>query len=441
MRKAPYIAVIVICLIIGGIFAYRALELSKLNTTYAQYIDYSGKRAFTEFMESINSIDTALKKIKYADTGSSFATLSAEIWRQSEGAKTALSSLPVDHTQLEKYEKFISQVGDFSFSLLKDNANGIELTPERRAELSSLSNAAAQLSVNLSTLKEQIDAGVAHIGGLSLSDEVSPYVIDDSLKEAEVTFPEYSSLIYDGPFSDHISAQTPKITEGLEDITQGQGLEKAAEIAGVAKDELEYAFHAEGKIPYYSYKKGDDITIAITKTGGVWLSGYNNRAIGTVKLSPEEAVEKSEAFLQSHGFEHLKVSYYNKYENIVTVNFANTIGETIIYPDLIKVGVALDNGEIVRFDATGYIMNYHERTLEEPEITQEDAQAKVPSDLTINETNMAIVPTHGKNEVLCYEFVCKDEKDNNVIVYVNTKTGQQENIFLLIENENGVLAI
>jgi len=37
--------------------------------------------------------------------------------------------------------------------------------------------------------------------------------------------------------------------------------------------------------------------------------------------------------------------------------------------------------------------------------------------------------------------VCKDENGANVIVYINAATGQEENMYILLEDENGMLVV
>ena len=54
---------------------------------------------------------------------------------------------------------------------------------------------------------------------------------------------------------------------------------------------------------------------------------------------------------------------------------------------------------------------------------------------------MALVPSDGKYERLCYEFKCQDENERHCIIYVNAETGEQEKILILIEDETGALTI
>ncbi len=45
------------------------------------------------------------------------------------------------------------------------------------------------------------------------------------------------------------------------------------------------------------------------------------------------------------------------------IPFALVQNGVIIYPDLVKVTVALDNGDIVGYEAMGYLMSHHDRDI------------------------------------------------------------------------------
>ena len=48
-----------------------------------------------------------------------------------------------------------------------------------------------------------------------------------------------------------------------------------------------------------------------------------------------------------------------------------------------------------------------------------------------------MIPTDGGNEVFCYEFLLEGE--NDALVYIYAKTGREENILILLQDENGTL--
>ena len=136
----------------------------------------------------------------------------------------------------------------------------------------------------------------------------------------------------------------------------------------------------------------------------------------------------------------MKSSYYEKGNNIATINFAYVQNETVCYSDLVKVRVALDNGSIVGFESNGYLMNHTERELKEPALSVEEAKSKIAPNLNVTSTGLALIPKDSLEEVLCYEFK-GTFKDKNFIIYINADNGREENILLLIESEDGILTI
>ena len=69
--------------------------------------------------------------------------------------------------------------------------------------------------------------------------------------------------------------------------------------------------------------------------------------------------------------------------NVATINFAYHQGDVTIYPDLIKVQVAMDTGEIVGFEAQGYHFSHTTREIPTPKISQEQAKSSLNPNLNI----------------------------------------------------------
>ena len=45
------------------------------------------------------------------------------------------------------------------------------------------------------------------------------------------------------------------------------------------------------------------------------------------------------------------------------------------YPDMVKLAIAMDTGEMLRFDAEAYLTSHAARELPEPAVSEEDARA------------------------------------------------------------------
>ena len=431
-----------IAAIIWGFTASKnvsALEISNEN----QY-----NRAFHELAGYVEEIDTLLSKAQLTKSPAHLAKLSSDIFRQSASAKSCLGQLPTNEVQLDNTSKFLSQVGDYTYVLSQSMINGEEISQEAYDNLASLNEYAAKLSDTLTEMENRIYSGELRISDTgrrskgTVADAAGGGILDD-LENVEKSFEGYPSLIYDGPFSEHIENRKPAMLENASDISSGEALTKAEEFLNM-RDELMLEGMSENTaIPTYTFVKNTDdgeITVSVTKKGGYILSYLNSRMVGEEKLSVEEAIGKASKFLQEKGFYSMQNSYYEKSGSIATINFAYVQDNVTCYSDLVKVRVALDTGDIVGLESKGYIMNHSERELMTPALTMEDAQARVSTGLEVSGTKLALIPKDSMREVLCYEFKGAFS-GKNFLVYVNAETGREEEIFLLLESEEGILTV
>ena len=93
------------------------------------------------------------------------------------------------------------------------------------------------------------------------------------------------------------------------------------------------------------------------------------------------------------------------------------------------------------YEGRGYLVNHRARELAQPAVTRQQAQEKVSSLLTVLSSNLAVIPTRGEYEVLCWEFLCEAEDGSHVISYLNAQTGNEEQLLLLLEDEHGTLTL
>ena len=259
-------------------------------------------------------------------------------------------------------------------------------------------------------------------------------------------FGEYAGLIYDGAFSEHMESAEKKGLTG-EEIDEKRAKQIAKEFIG--EDRIQ-EFNSNGliengNIQVYDFNakindngNNNNLTISIAKKGGHIVNMNYNREVKAEVISQDEANEKGKEFLNSRGISNMKPTYYLKEGGIVTINYAYQQNEVTIYPDLIKVKVALDNGEILGVETSGYLNNHTERSFPKAKISMEQAKSKLNKNLEITSEGLAIIPTEWKTEILGYEFKGKID-DTDFIVYTNVETGREENILVIIDTPNGVL--
>ncbi|QEY34945.1 germination protein YpeB [Caproiciproducens galactitolivorans] len=418
-RTATLVAVIALIATLGATTAAGYASANK----YKMYLDYNYKRALGDLSASVSNMETTLNKSIYANTATQQNGLAAKLMRESSMAKSALSVLPITDHSLDNVSKFVTQVGDFAMTMSTKISAGQKISDSEYKTMQSLGNYAKTLQSGLQNVKTDIE-----------SDKLT-----DEFKKTAQDFTNFPQLIYDGPFSDHISQMKPKMTEGREEIPQGNAQNIAANFLAVTADKLAHTQDTEGNLPTYNFTANNGtIRICITKRGGFVCTFDNMREVNAENIDYKEASKRAESFLSARGITNMKQTYYVMNDGVCTINYAYYKNDIIYYPDLIKVSVALDNGEIVRFNSTGYIMNHHDRTVQ-AKISANQAQGSVSKKLKIESRRLALIPTPGLSEVLCYEFSCTGQNDERVMVYINATTGFEEQILILLQSDDGIL--
>ena len=432
--------------VLGG-FIYRNHLTAE---HYRRQIVNTYRHAFNEVVAEVAVLDSALRKCVYSGTPGMETEAFMAVYGASQSAKLALGELPQNDDGFTKTSRFIATVGDYAFTLAKSTANGDELQDEEHQNLQALSDAASVLAQNFTELLAQVNdgslsleefaqiksraskRGAAAVGG----------TFAEHIKTTEGEFPELPTLIYDGPFSSHIDGMKPQALEGCEDVTQEEAQRIAAEFVGF--DNLTFAGERAGNLPIYVFEvpmHGGMSSIEVSRQGGRIVNVYSSHAADDATITIDEAVAIAKEFLQERGIENLVESYRMSQDNTVTVNFAYEQDGIVCYTDLIKVEVARDLAEVTGFEAQGYVMHHRVRELPEPKISEEEARAKLSKKLRVLSSGLAVIPTNGHNEVFVREFKCEAEDGRHYIAYINAETGREERVIILVENENGTLAM
>lgn len=447
-RKMYSIVVALIAVVsIWGIYQY------KHAANLRQELDNQYNRAFYDMVGYVNNVDTLLAKSMISTTTAKTAVTLEEAWRQANLAQTNLGQLPVSQPVLASTSKFLTQVGDLSFALNNQNVRGKQLSNDQYKTVERLYKYSGQLKKSLSQLQNDLGSGRLKWGelaskGANLFSKVSSNSPMKNLESVSNTFHDYPTLIYDGPFSDHMmSAEAKGLTgntvnseEAKKNVRKFLGDDKVQDIKDVGKTD-------SGPIKTYSYSvtlkgaaKGQSVNISVSQKGGhiVWM--LYNRPVKESKIDMNKAKKIGRDFLASKGYKNMEDTYYITQDNIATINYAYNQKGVTIYPDLIKLKVALDNGEIVGIEAKTYLSNHTDRNIPAPKVTAADAKKKVNTRLKLHSSGMAIIPTTYKKEHFCYEF--KGKLDNNdFIVYINAETGEEEDILMIVNTPNGVLTM
>ena len=450
MNKRKIVTFIIMAFVILSLIL--GYNLYERNKAYRVATENNYNRAFYELVDYMQNVKTYLAKALITTDDKHGAETLTHVWREADLAQTYLGMLPLESQELENTEKFLHQVSEYSYTLSRKNINNVDLGEEDLNNLNNLYSYSVELSNVLNQLSEDITSrrvtwdDLKKDGNALFAQQVSN-VSQDSFGALEENFHEYAGLIYDGAFSEHLTSTEKKGLTGVE-IDEQAAREKVEQFIG--KDRIKeinaYEVSENTDIEAFAFSiktnENQNIYISISKIGGWIIYMNSDRNVETEIISAEEAKTKAKEYLDLKGFTNMKSTYYINEGGVSTINFAYEQNyndqNVIIYPDLIKIKVALDNGEIIGIETTGYLNNHYLRTLVKSQITMEEAKSKLNKDAEITNQRIAIIPTEWNTEILCYEFQGKID-EIQFLSYINVQTGEEEDTLIITDTENGTL--
>ena len=449
MNKKKIIIIIIILGILLGVIGFLGYKLYKKNKESVLASENLYNQSLYELVYYMDNVKNYLAKATISTSSVNGAETLTSLWREANLAETYLSMLPIESQDLENTEKFLNQVSDYSFSLSRKNIGGENLSNDDISTLEELYKYSIELNDAVHQISNDLSVGTLTWKDLTKDKDVSfaqQVSSDFSLGNTlEQNFKEYSGLIYDGAYSEHILLNEKKALVG-DDIEENEAESKAKEFVGLDNivETTSLGYSENANIPVYTFniknKNQENFTISISETAGFIVYMNSDREIKEEKISLDEANKKGKEFLKEKGFDNMQQTYYLKNEGIVTINYAYSQDGVIMYPDLIKLKIALDNGQVLGVETTGYLNNHTIRDISKVKITKEQAKEKLNKNLDIESEILAVIPTDWKTELLCYEFKGK-VGDTNYIVYINAETGKEEKILVITDTPNGILTM
>lgn len=414
---------------------------------YKRLLTNTYYHAFTELTTATGELDTALQKSAYTTPGPLQQSLYQQIYAKAMAAQQALGELPYGNQRLEHTAAFLAKTGDYAAALCRGPCEG---STQRLADLAAISG---ELASALGQLQMELEEGALDLAEVEQAEAQLARRTEEggrelggvTFQDVESDFPELPSLVYDGPFSEHLSAQEPKALAGLGEVSLPEARQAAARFLQVEPEALTETSASQGVLPTYAFTLPQDGGlgyIEVTRQGGQVLEYFQDRTPRQPMMTAQQATELGLNYLASWGFPRMEPSYHIQREGALTIHFAPVAEGVYYYPDLVKLTLALDTGKLLGYEAHGYLGQHCQRSLPAPAVTQEEVLTAVPGTLQVLSGQQALIPTAGgTQEVLTWEFKCQADDGRHVLVYVNAQSGLQQNILLLLEDETGTLSL
>lgn len=456
--KKKYVNIGVIVILLVGVIGTSAwgYQQYRAKEDYYLYIDNQMRKKYHDLVGCVETISSELSKLMVSNQTKENIVLFSKVWQNAYNAEDYLAQLPLSHEDVEQSDKYLNQLGDYTFAMAQKSIKGKTLSQEDIQKLEQLYQYSVQLSAGLHEIKDETIGGKGWRNEYRRqekfqlleknAEEVEANALQTQFTQFEERMTQYPELIYDGPFSEHvIQGVKPKLRGEKIDIDQAE--KKVREFIGDDRIEaIEKQDGSKGKIVTYSFKVKTKeyetpIYIDISETKGYTVSVLDNRPVEKANISRKQAIQIADEFMNEKGYQNMIPTYSLKTENTVLINYAYQQEDVIMYPDLIKVKIALDNGDVVGFDAAHYLTMNTPRDLSAPSISPEEAKQSVSVRATITEQpQLCYIPTSFSKEIYCYEIKAT-RNDEHFLIYINADTGAEEKILKAIISENGTLMI
>ncbi len=410
------------------------------------------QQSFYELVEHVEQLQVLLGKSLVSTSPRQNIMILTDVWSHSNTAQAELNKLPLAAQTVYDTAKFLSQTGDFAHVMARQNADGKVLTVEERKTLSQLRQNAIRVADNLLEVENDVLAGRVNWVELvrntrqNISGEGEQENTDVNLDDVRDEMTKVPVLIYDGPFSDHVSDRKPDGMQG-EEITKETARDKVREIIDIENVEgisISEGTTVNGKVPSFNFQVDVDkgaYSVDISRKGGYLVSLLNNRDVASAKISMEDGVDKAKNYLARVGYPNMEPTYSEIKENIAYISFAYKKNNILYYPDIINVQIAMDNGQVFAVEALSFLMSHKERSNQKPEISEEEAREMASSTLEkIDNIRLAVIPKSSLREVFTYE-VRGVSGNETYLIYVNAETGNEEQILKVIMGEQGTFAL
>ncbi len=423
---------------------YLALDYGIRAQRSAQALEDAYAQRVLETQEHLQAIGLKLGKAPVAADARTQVELLAGISRQADSVVSGLSALPLSHIAMSDTLKFCNQLSEYAMVLALSVAAGQPLTEQETAELVSLESQCTLLTGQFATARETMVAE-------SLRLTARPGVFYAEAQAAQrpleqVADPDngmdYPSMIYDGAFSDARHYGSPKaLGEGR--IDQRQAMEAARSFVGEERvRSVEAAPDSGGALASYGVKltlnDGVVLNAEVTRQGGKMLWMVPEHAAFEPGWTLEECAEAARDFLLDRGYGEMEANHYQVYDGLAVINFVAVQDGVLLYPDLVKVQVRMDTGEVVGLEANNYLMNHTERTGLSPALSGEQALEKASSRLEAGQARLCVIP-YREGERLCYEVPGRYE-GREYRVYIDAITGEEAEVLMMVDSVGGRMA-
>ncbi len=393
------------------------------------------QRAFHQVIDHTMNIESRLSKVLVSTNSKQQITDLENAKQHATVAREVMGQLPLSTVQMGKTTAFFGSVVDTADALALKLLDGEKLSADDLKNLTDLHSAALYARDQLYQVSQVANSGrMRWMDAEKLSATDYNGVVKNPLVE--------NLLRFDGGLKVNAAPASVKPYKALTgaDVSVQQATDVATRFLGdlAQPNTLRMVREVPGETPLYFFDgtnvTGQHLAMEVTRKGGRPMWFLAQRIPKSHTLDKNQAIAKAQDFLQSRGallsggtsLTFAAVTYAES-DNIALVALVPKQNDVLLYPDTVQVKVALDNGEVIGFNARDFLRNHTDRGNLQTTLTEQQARAKVSPNLTVQNVRKAIVQNDRNQEVLTWE-VRGTANNLPYQVFINANDGTEETI-------------
>jgi spore germination protein len=175
-------------------------------------------------------------------------------------------------------------------------------------------------------------------------------------------------------------------------------------------------------------QNGTPLHFGVSIHGGHVIYMLDGRAVTAKNLTVAQLIQRARDMLRRRGY--TTVEYVSSVENdgTLVIDFAPIEKGVAVEVDKVKIMLAMDNGELVGFDARNYWINRHTRQLPAAALSASDAVKRVAPKLkTEGQPRLALIADRRDKERLTWE-IHGGYDNQRYRIFIDALTGQEVDI-------------
>jgi len=428
------------------------LNQYRLAGDYRLLTENNNHRAMTDFASHLDLLETDLAKGNVASSPTQKILYLSQVSSKSDAALKDFAQIPAEQIGLSYMGQFLVQAGDFSRTLTQRIAGGGTVSAEEEKTLTAMherllpvNQKVQDLMVRMntenlvwtepaSTMRQRLGFGGPQIAEAAADGSEAPAKsVRSGLDQLDASLQKLPPFSYTGEYATRVVSAPLGLPNG--DVTQEQAQVTARDFltkVGSTNITPEFTGDSQGTLRSYTWKD-KEAYIEVSHQGGVVTFYRDQRAIETRTLSQDDATSKAKMILQSLGWQ-LVLTSSEDFGAYVQFDFVAEKEGVRIYPDKVRLMIALDNGQLVGFDAVPYYLFHQSRSFP-AKISVDLAAQKLRPGFQVTEKRLAVI-AKGNQEMYSYEFRGLYQGEE-YLIYLNASTGAEEKIQRIIKTPRG----